>query len=135
MMRILLFSLIFLLPITMQVQAKEIKVNKNDSKQILQLLYGNWVEPNPINSKEYQGFRLEKNGKASSINMYTLVYTSWSYANGKLILVAESIGNHESSVDKNIYPIISITKDKLVLDDQGEKIEYRKDKNNLSSNN
>lgn len=79
------------------------------------LLTGSWVQPNPINEKEVQGFILQQDGKAISINMATLVYKKWWTEEGKLILVAESIGNHSLSIDTTSYEIVKNTNSILEL--------------------
>jgi hypothetical protein len=86
------------------------------------VLIGSWVQPNPINEKEVQGFELKKDGSAGSINMATLVFMKWWSENGKLTLVAESIGNGSSSIDTTIYEIIKNTDKELELK-QGDYIE------------
>ncbi len=53
---------------------------------------GEWIEPIP-GMDGVQGVKLEKDGKASSINMATLVYESWQQQGDTLILTANSIGN------------------------------------------
>ena len=85
--------------------------NTSDEADII----GSWVEPNPINSKEVQGFELLSGGKAKSINMATLVYTNWWLKNKQLYLVSESIGNQTSSIDTIAYDIIKIDKDSLTI--------------------
>ena len=60
---------------------------------------GSWVQPNPINEKEVQGFNLKKDGTAESINFSTLKYKNWWYESDELILVVESIGNKISFTD------------------------------------
>lgn len=79
------------------------------------LLTGSWVQPNPINEKEVQGFVLQKDGKAISINMATLVYKKWWTEEGNLVLVAESFGNHSSSIDTMRYEIVNNTNSILEL--------------------
>lgn len=53
---------------------------------------GAWVQPIPGMEGE-QGFVLNGDGTASSINMATLLYKSWKYENGMLLLSGESLGN------------------------------------------
>lgn len=53
---------------------------------------GSWVQPIPGMEGE-QGFTLNADGTASSINMATLLYQSWKYDNGNLLLLGESLGN------------------------------------------
>ena len=89
----------------------------SDSKteNITNPLVGSWVQPNPINEKEVQGFTLKSNGTAESINMATLVYKKWWNEEGKLILVAESIGNGLSSMDTTKFEVIHNTSSILEL--------------------
>lgn len=89
-------------------------------------LIGSWVEPNPINTKEVQGFTLKSDSIAESINMATLVYKKWWEKDGKLILVAESIGNHTSGVDTTSYIIMKSTEKELQLKDRDYIVKYTK---------
>ncbi|TCM65053.1 lipocalin-like protein [Acinetobacter calcoaceticus] len=90
--------------------------------------YGNWVEPNPINDKEVQGFSLNQDLTAKSINMETLQYQSWEYKEGNLSLVAKSVGNKQSSVDTTVYKVISVDENTLVIQDRDLKLTYTKQK-------
>ena len=74
---------------------------------------GSWVQPNPINEKEVQGFKLEKDGTAESINLATLKYRNWWYESGELNLVVESIGNKISFTDTVKYEVTKITDKEL----------------------
>lgn len=56
---------------------------------------GSWVQPIPVIGGE-QGFTLNADGTAASINMATLLYKSWKYENGNLLLSGESIGNGQT---------------------------------------
>jgi hypothetical protein len=85
------------------------------TKETVNLLMGSWVQPNPINEQEVQGFSLQPDSTAQSINMATLLYKKWWMANGKLVLVAESIGNRQSSMDTTAYEIVPSSADSLVL--------------------
>jgi hypothetical protein len=76
---------------------------------------GSWVQPNPINEKEVQGFVLKNDGTAESINMETLKYKKWWYEANKLNLVSESIGNRTSSMDTIKYEIVKINDKELEL--------------------
>lgn len=89
-------------------------------------LIGSWVEPNPINAKEVQGFILKNDSIAESINMATLLYKKWWKKDGKLILVAESIGNHTSGVDTTSYIIMKSTEKELELKDRDYIVKYTK---------
>ena len=57
---------------------------------------GSWVESVPGISNLKQGFTLEANGSASSINMATLKYEKWKKEGNLLLLSGISIGNHQS---------------------------------------
>ena len=99
--------------------SKQEATNATDSdpktENITNLLLGSWVQPNPINEKEVQGFTLKNNGTAESINMATLLYKKWWAEEGKLVLVSESIGNGSSSIDTTKYEIINKTNSILEL--------------------
>ena len=97
----------------------EMSVDKNQ-------FIGSWVQPNPINEKEVQGFTLEKDGTAESINLATLKYKNWWYEAGELNLVTESIGNKTSFTDTNKHEVTKIT-DKELEFKNGQIIErYKK---------
>lgn len=87
---------------------------------------GSWVEPNPIDSTQVQGFELLQDSTAKSINMATLVYDKWWVADNKLYLKSTSIGSHLTLIDTSAYDIISITKDSLLLKDHGVIIGYKR---------
>jgi hypothetical protein len=95
-------------------------------KDTTNLLVGSWVQPNPINDKEVQGFLINSDGTAESINMATLLYKKWWEEDGKLILIMESVGNGSSSIDTMRYDIVKNTATELELK-QGDYIDkYRK---------
>ena len=112
----------------MLVSCKNNSRTTNDSALKLESnqFVGSWVQPNPINDQEVQGFILNVDGTAQSINMATLLYKKWWLDSGKLVLVLESIGNKVSSVDTIKYDVIVVNAKELKLKD-GEFIdEYRK---------
>ncbi|HWS61100.1 MAG TPA: lipocalin family protein [Flavobacterium sp.] len=88
---------------------------KETAKDTTNLLVGSWVQPNPINDKEVQGFTIKSDGTAESINMATLLYKKWWEEDGKLILVSESIGNSSSSMDTMRYDIVKNTATELEI--------------------
>jgi hypothetical protein len=99
---------------------------KSNHEETVNVLVGSWVQPNPINEQEVQGFSLQPDSTAQSINMATLLYKKWWMENGKLVLVAESIGNHQSIIDTTAYEIVPSDTDSLVLK-SGEFLDkYRK---------
>lgn len=101
------------------------EIADNESNEISKL-YGSWVEKNPINETEFQGFKLNQDFSANSINMETLQYQSWSYQDGKLGLVAHSIGNGVSGVDTIIYKVVSVDDSRLVLESNGQQVVFNK---------
>lgn len=84
-------------------------------------LEGKWVQPIPGMDGQ-QGISLEKNGKASSINMSTLLYEAWRQDGNKLILTGQSLGNGLTIDFEAVYEIVTLNAQNLVLKD-GESIE------------
>lgn len=76
---------------------------------------GSWIEPVPGMPDMVQGFTLEKDGTASSINMATLQYEKWSKNGNQLILSGKSIGNHQTLSFSDTLTIEELTADKLIL--------------------
>lgn len=56
---------------------------------------GEWVDPIP-GMEGVQGVLIEKDGKASSVNMQTLVYETWALQGDSLVLTGKSIGNGQT---------------------------------------
>jgi hypothetical protein len=124
-------NLLFIVSIVLFLQLESCQNNSNpvsDSKADLQSnqFAGSWLQPNPINENESQGFVLKSDGTAQSINMATLLYKEWWVESNKLVLVMESIGNRASSVDTIKYEVLLINDKELKLKD-GELIdEYKR---------
>lgn len=78
-------------------------------------IQGAWVEPNPINAKEVQGFILNKDGTASSVNMATLVFESWTLDDNVLILGYKSMGNGLTLEGADTLNVVKLNADSLVL--------------------
>ena len=59
---------------------------------------GRWTMPDPIDPDGVMGIRIMVEGEAQSINMATLVYTSWELQGeaDKILLKGESIGNGQT---------------------------------------
>lgn len=115
-------SVIVLLAACNKTENKPIQKNSDEAKEMVksnqilkEQLTGEWVQPNPIDSKEVQGFNLLENGTAKSINMRTLLYERWWTNNDELFLVAKSIGNRQESVDTMQYKIIKLDKSNLLI--------------------
>lgn len=83
-------------------------------------IQGSWVEPNPINANEVQGFKLNDDGTASSINMATLLFKSWNLEDKTLILGYESIGNKQTIEGNDTLNVVKLNADSLVLSSNGE---------------
>lgn len=78
-------------------------------------IQGTWVEPNPIDPKEMQGFTLNQDGTASSVNMATLLIKKWNLDNKTLTMQYESIGNKQTIVGTDTLSVVEINADSLVL--------------------
>jgi hypothetical protein len=65
------------------------------------LITGRWMQPVPGLDSLTQGIYIRKNGKASSINMHTLLYDKWSLVKDTLFLWSHSEGveNPVSAID------------------------------------
>jgi len=87
---------------------------------------GSWVEPVPGMEQMMQGFTLEKNGKASSINMATLQYETWERSKNLLILTGKSIGNSQIITFSDTLTIEELTTEKLVLKKGNATFYYQK---------
>lgn len=82
-------------------------------------IQGSWVEPNPINAEEVQGFKLDDDGTASSINMATLLFKNWNLEDKTLILGYESIGNRQTIAGNDTLNVVKLDADSLVLASNG----------------
>ncbi len=89
-------------------------------------LVGEWIQPIPGMENQMQGIKLEEKGKASSINMHTLVYEQWEYKGEKLLLSGKSIGNGQTISFTDELSIKKLTKDSLVLQKENLLIRYKK---------
>lgn len=91
-------------------------------------LTGTWVEPIPSMPGQVQGIRLEPGGKASSVNMATLLYTQWKTQNGQLILEGKSLGNGQTISFSEVFYIDKLTPEELVLSSEGNTRRYTRQK-------
>ena len=78
-------------------------------------LVGTWLQPVPGMPQCQQGFMLEADGKARSVNMATLSYKTWKEEDRKLILSGTSIGNRQTIEFTDTLAIEKNTADSLVL--------------------
>lgn len=86
------------------------------------LLVGSWEDT----SESALHFSLFANGTARSDNMKTLLYQSWRLENDKLVLTAKSIGNGTSSIDDEVYSVLELTENKMILKREESIFEYHK---------
>ncbi len=91
---------------------------------------GTWLEPNPINSSEFQGVTLNEDGTASSVGMATLLFKKWVMTDRNLLLAYESIGNKQTLEGTDTLKIEKLNSDSLVLSGSGEVIWRFARKNN-----
>ncbi len=77
-------------------------------------LTGKWMQSVPGQPNIRQGIVLEENGKASSVNMYTLQYEAWEQQDDRLILSGKSVGNHQTIPFQDTLIIERLTPDSLI---------------------
>ena len=99
---------------------------ETNSKLVSKQFIGSWVQLNPINAKEVQGFVLNADGSAQSINMATMIYKKWWIDSNKLVLILESIGNKVTSFDTIKYDVVEINDTELKLKEGTLLDEYRR---------
>lgn len=76
---------------------------------------GTWLQPVPGMPQQTQGFRLHKGGKAESVNMATLLYTTWQINGNELTLTGQSLGNGQTIDFVQTYQFSLPNKDTLLL--------------------
>lgn len=101
---------------------------KNENVITAEMLYGSWLEPVPGQEDQFQGFTLNEDGTASSINMATLKYHNWRLDVQKLILSFESIGSGVSFSDQMSFTIDSIESNRLYLRNGEQEMVYKRQK-------
>lgn len=85
------------------------------------LLHGSWLD----DSEAALHFTLNRDGSAKSDNMATLLYKKWQLKGNQVTFTIESIGNHTSSTDDEIYTIVQIDGRMMELkDSQGKSQKY-----------
>lgn len=85
----------------------------NDTPQIT----GTWTQPVPGMENMTQGFVLNTDGTAQSVNMATLEYETWSRDGDELVMTGNSIGNGQTIEFTQIYTIESLDDNALILRD------------------
>lgn len=115
-----------------QVENETQSLSKTNEKRNIdnenEIIIGSWKD---TSSSELH-FTLFADGTARSDNMKTLLYQKWRINDDKLILIVESIGNGTSSTEEEIYEILKLNENVLILGKNGQSYEYIKseDKNN-----
>lgn len=99
----------------------------NSSSQDAHRLVGSWQQSIPGQSG-VQGFTLEADGSATSINMATLQYTAWCLNDDKLTLKGQSIGNGQSFDFADMFYVTLLTDDSLHLTRGDLTIKYERAK-------
>ncbi len=89
---------------------------------------GEWTEPVPGMDNMVQGIRIDKGGKASSVNMSTLKYEKWHKAGRSLVLSGKSIGNGQTIAFTDTFAIDKLTSDSLILTKGSYTIRYKRNK-------
>ena len=84
-------------------------------RQMMPLLVNTWLEPVPAQFGRQQGFILDEDGSAESVNMATLEYESWQVADRKLTLRGRSIGDGGTFPFEEVWNVVMVSKKKLVL--------------------
>jgi len=129
MIKYIFISALFLIASCKESTKKSTTENEQPLNESIELKFsGSWVQPNPINENEVQGFTLNEDSSASSINMATLLYKKWWLKNGKLILVSESIGNKVSSIDTIEYEVENHSESVLEIKNGDYIDKYKKQK-------
>lgn len=77
-------------------------------------ILGSWVQDIP-GMDGVHGFTLDSAGVASSVNMATLVYSSWKVTDDSLYLTGQSIGTGVTIDFCDSWGITKLTADSLVL--------------------
>lgn len=82
-------------------------------------IQGEWVEPNPIDTAQNQGFSINQDGSVTSINMATLQFKTWNFDIKNLILSGQSIGNRQTIDFIDTMCVVKLDADSLVLSENG----------------
>lgn len=89
-------------------------------------IQGTWVEPNPIAPTEIQGFTLAQDGTAVAVNTATLLFKKWSLNDDNILtLDYESVGNKQTIEGTDMYHVIKIDADSLILRRHGDNNIFR----------
>lgn len=76
---------------------------------------GTWTQPVPGMESMVQGFVLNPDGTAVSVNMATLQYETWRRDGDALVMTGKSIGNGQTIEFTETFEIESLVDNTLVL--------------------
>ena len=96
---------------------------ENIQPESYKVFQGSWILEN---SEFEEGFTLNEDSTASSINMATLLYKKWKIEDSKLTLTAVSCGNHTGSVFDEKYVIKSFNHKGILLEKNDKEYFYKK---------
>lgn len=85
---------------------------------------GTWVQPVPNMPTMTQGFILNPDGTAESVNMATLQYETWTLNGNELTMTGRSIGNGQTIEFTQDYEIEKLTSDTLIIRNGDMLFEY-----------
>lgn len=78
-------------------------------------IVGSWTTPVPGQPGNEQGFTLNEDGTATSINMATLQYSTWEHHGDTLVLSGKSIGNGQTIDCADTLTIKEMAADSMTL--------------------
>ena len=87
---------------------------------------GRWSIPMVSSDTEYCGIELLEDGRARSINLITLHYEEWKQRGDTLVLSGRSIVNDAEQSFADTMKILTLTRSKMVLQQQGFKWEMNR---------
>ncbi len=100
--------------------------NSDAENRIPDQLIGNWIKPIDGSQNEYDGFQLNNDHSAYSINMHTLLYKKWSTFNNSIVLTGKSIGNKTTSEFDDTLKIVLANSTDLILAKDNVQFKYKK---------
>ncbi|WPO92854.1 lipocalin family protein [Chryseobacterium sp. HR92] len=102
-------------PSTQNKNLKESTETSSDPNSQKTKLIGKWLQPIPGQEKEKQGFELNENGVAASVNIHTLLYDKWKVSDDTLFLWYHTAGVRQVSNDIDTLLIKKLSDDQLII--------------------
>lgn len=112
------FTFIVLLLACKSPSAKEKVTFPSDIKKaelVKENLFGRWLQPIPGEEDESQGFVLNKDYTATSLNIHTLLYEKWALSQDTLFLWSHTQGVNLYSENIDTLLIKKLTEKELVI--------------------